>query len=181
MNIHYHGQNIDVSDEDRDRVEEHLARLSRYLKVMDSVQVTLTKERHLVKAEVHVTSKSLKLFGTAATPDSLISIDKAMDRIVEQCRRYKKKLQHDRTHRDYSNVPDAEFGITTINYSPEEEEKKPEIVKTERLVAKPMDLEEAIMQMDLMNSEFLVFINAKSQKVNVIYRRKDKHLGLIET
>ena len=56
----------------------------------------------------------------------------------------------------------------------------PRIIKTKQIYAKPMDLDEAVMQMDLSNSEFLVFTNAKSESINVIYRRKDGNYGLIE-
>jgi putative sigma-54 modulation protein len=61
-----------------------------------------------------------------------------------------------------------------------EEEESPQIVKTERILAKPMDVEEASMQLKLSNSEFVVFTNSKSHVINVLYRRKDGNFGLIE-
>jgi putative sigma-54 modulation protein len=61
-----------------------------------------------------------------------------------------------------------------------EEAQKPQIIKTKQIHAKPMDIDEAVMQMDLANSEFLVFTNAKTRNINVIYRRKDGNFGLIE-
>ena len=61
-----------------------------------------------------------------------------------------------------------------------EEDHEPQVIKTKQVHAKPMDLDEAVMQMDLSNSEFLVFTNAKTQSINVMYRRKDGNYGLIE-
>jgi len=180
MNIQITGHNTEISDAEYDRVDEHLERLQRYLKKIDAVQINVTKERHMYKVEIHLSSRNLKLYGTAATPKILVSIDKAMDRIIEQCHRYKKKLQATRTRPDYSQIPDAEVGLSTLDY-PAEVEKKPTVVKTERHIAKPMVLEEAIMQMDLLNTDFFVFTDAKSRRVCVLYHRKDKQLGLIET
>ena len=105
------------------------------------------------------------------------AIDLAVDKVYRQVKKHKEKLKRHKTN----NLPQKIAGRYNILSSKSVgKDQPPKIIRTENVFAKPMTLEEAVMQLDLINSDFLVFINASSGKVNVIYHRKDGDYGLIE-
>ena len=100
------------------------------------------------------------------------SIDDAVESLEKQIRKHKTKLE-DRKHSSES--------IKFENVEPlEEEEEDFKVVKTKRFAIKPMSIEEAVLQMDLLKHDFFVFLNADTEEVNVVYKRKDANYGLIE-
>jgi putative sigma-54 modulation protein len=108
-----------------------------------------------------------------ATEDMYASVDKAVDKLNRQIGKYKTKLEkkykgHDTIRFEY--IPDVEAG----------EKSESKIVKTKRFSIKPMDPEEAVMQMELLGHNFFVFTNGDTEEVNVVYKRKDGDYGLIE-
>jgi putative sigma-54 modulation protein len=115
------------------------------------------------------------------------SIDLAMDKIERQLRRYKEKLKnhHGRQFEHHQRTALNQLKVRHDVVSVAEPEKgsaetPPRVVKTNEFLVHPMTVDDAVMQMDLMNNDFLVFTNASSREMNVIYRRKDGHYGLIE-
>ncbi len=100
------------------------------------------------------------------------SIDEAVESLEQQLRKYKTKLQ-DKKHSSES--------IKFENFeSLDDEENEFKVVKTKKFAIKPMNIEEAVLQMDLLKHNFFVFLNADSEEVNVVYKRKDNNYGLIE-
>jgi putative sigma-54 modulation protein len=100
-----------------------------------------------------------------------------VDKVESQIKRYREKLKKRKS--DGGTKP-LVMTMNILAGESFEEAQKPEIIRTKQIHAKPMDIDEAVMQMDLANSEFLVFTNAKTRSINVIYRRKDGNFGLIE-
>jgi len=182
MNIQFSGQNYDVTETEKEQIAEGLAKLERHLGTLDAVQVYFSKVRHLINTEIHISSHSIKLIGTGSTRDALISIDTAIDHLIKQSQRFKKKRQDNRTRQENGT---GRAGAMTVEMAPtsteEKEERAEPVVKRSEQAVKPMTLEEAIQQLGLIKAEFFIFKNTKTNRVSVLYHRKDKTLGLIET
>ncbi len=101
------------------------------------------------------------------------AIDEAVESLEQQIRKYKTKLQNKRQSNE-----SIKFENIEPLYDEDDEEFK--VVKTKRFAIKPMNIEEAILQMDLLKHNFFVFLNADTEEVNVVYKRKDANYGLIE-
>lgn len=166
------------SDAIRGYAEERVDKLTRLIDRGVEAQVTLAAERHEFVAHVElVTDGSLALRGVDRSEDMYASIDAAVDRIVRQVKRYRAKIKDHRPH----HHPGRE--VKQVVYAADEataESKTPRLVKQESVIARAMSVEDAVMQMDLLNTDFLVFTNPSSQEVNVVYRLPDGQFGLIE-
>ena len=179
MNINFSGQNYEVTETEKEQIADGLAKLERHLGALDAVHVYFSKVRHIINAEIHVSSHSIKLIGTGSTRDALISIDEAIDHLIKQSERSKKKRQDSRTNgKGRKGALLEEEAPPTLKKKEQLEEP---IVKRSEQVVRPMTLEEAIQELGLTKAEFFIFRNIKNDRVSVIYHRKDKKLGLIET
>jgi putative sigma-54 modulation protein len=138
------------------------------------VVLSVQKFRHL--ADVSINSNGIKIKAQEETGDLYAAIDMVMDKIEKQIKRQREKMK-DHNPENWSKSGDKETEF------PDEEETPiltPEVIRTERIFAKPMDVEEASLQLNLSSNEFLVFTNSKSRVINVLYKRKDGNFGLIE-
>lgn len=170
------------SDPIREYAEEKVDKLSKLIDKGGEAHVTLSVEKHLHVAHVELlTDGSLRLRGEEKSEDMYGSIDEAVEKIVRQVKRYRDKI------RDHKREPTTNHGRELphkVLFVPEADEaaqqKGPQIVRHETIVAREMNVDDAVMQMDLLNSDFLVFTNAISRQVNVVYRMPDGHYGLIE-
>lgn len=167
-------KNLDPSDPLRAYISEKLNRFDKYLDNPAEANVVLSVEKFRHIAEVKITGDRLNINGREETNDMYSAIDMVLDKLEKQIKKSKQKI---RGHRSGSKTKVAEM-IAEPAVTPDEE-IVPEI-KIKNIEYKPMDVEEAIMQMDLVDDNFIVFTNAKTDKVNVIYRRKDGHYGLIQ-
>lgn len=168
---------IEASDTLRSYAEDKLYRVKKYVEDPIDAHVVLSVEKFRHIAEVSVDANGLRLNGVEETEDMYSAIDMAVDKIESQIKRYRQKLKKrksDASSKDLVMRRDALAGESL------EESEEPQVIKTKQVYVKPMDPDEALMQMNLVNSEFLVFTNAKTQTINVIYRRKDGNYGLIE-
>lgn len=189
MQLNITFRNLDASDALKDYAHEKIERVHKYLDRAGEAHVVLSLERHLHHADVTIHSGSFILRGREKSEDMYASIDLAMDKIERQLRRYKEKLKHhhgrERVHhrQEMLNHLMIRYDVVEIQ-NPEEAAAQgasgPRIIRTNEFLAKPMTVDDAVMQMDLMNNDFLVFTNAESNDMNVVYRRKDGHYGLIE-
>ena len=195
-------RNIDSSEPLKDYAREKVERVTKYIDRPMEAHVVLFAERHEMHADIviHVHQADLVLRGKAKEPDMYASIDGAVDKIERQLRRYKEKLKN---HKPSANgtplkvrlgvlTPDAMLPETLVSGGsaavpqPNGEASAPaggqgaSVIRNTEFLAKPMTVDEAIMQMDLMNNDFFVFRNAQTEDVNVVYRRKDGNIGLIE-
>jgi len=166
---------MEPSDALKNYVQERATKLTRYIDKPLESQVTLTvqKFRHIV--EVVINCDGLRIAGTEAHEDMYAAIDLVMDKIERQVKKYRQKI------RKHKPSQGRELRWRREIYQPEsfEDEGEPVIVRTENYFIKPMSVDEAAMQMDLSEQGFLVFNNASTQTVNVLYRRKDGNYGLI--
>lgn len=168
------------SDAVRQYAEERVDKVTRLIDREVEAQVVLSLESHLHVAHIElVTDGSLHIRGVDKSSDMYASIDSAVDRILRQVKRYRSKI---RSHRP-DTAPGRELAYRVLALEDGEEvveTKTPQIVRQETVIARTMGVDDAVMQMDLMDTDFLVFTNAESQHVNVVYRLPDGQYGLIE-
>lgn len=167
-------KNLDPSENLKSYVRDKLDRFDKYLDNPAEATVMFSVEKHRHIAEINIFGDRLNLMGKEETVDMYSAIDLALDKLGKQIKKSKEKIRERRTA---SKVPAKEIiaEITTVS-----EETSDRELKIENIEYKPMDIEEATMQMDLVKDNFLVFTNAKTDEVNVLYRRKDGHYGLIQ-
>lgn len=173
MNVIVSGKNINVRPSTRSYIEEKLEKFDKYFKMNIDAQVTLgvEKDRHTV--EVTMPLKNGVIFRAEETSEDLLtSIDLVIDKLSKQMRKHKTKIEK-RMHKQEG------IRVASIpSYEGEEEETK--IVRTKSFSVKPMDPEEAVLQMEMLGHNFFVFRNGETEEVNVVYIRKDGDYGLIE-
>ena len=180
MRFSFTGKNIGVSDFLKEKAEQKIGRLSRVLPDDCEVFVTFSSERLTQKVEVTVPVGKRVLRAESSTPDMLVSIDNVCAALDRQMVKYKQRLKS-RTRKDSSAKAELGFAFPEMRVD-EGETDEPEIVikKTKRVSLKPMDPEEAVMQMEMLGHDFFVFRNGVTDEVNVVYRRNDNAYGLIE-
>ena len=155
--------------------EEKIATLDKYLDYPGEAHIVLTVEKFRHQADITLTVNGTRIKAVEETGDMYSAIDQVMDKVEKQLKRHLSKIRDRRTEgvREEELVSEGETEGTSIL------EEEP-VIEVEKLEAKPMDPEEAAMQLGFSAQEFLVFRNAKSNEINVLYRRKDGNLGLIE-
>ena len=177
---------LEATDALKEYATEKVERVNKYLDRAGEAHVVLSLERHLQHADITIHSGAFVLRGREKSEDMYASIDLAMDKIERQLRRYKEKLKnhHGRhfEHHQRSALSQLKVRHDVVHVTEPEatQDAAPRVVKSNEFLIQPMSVDDAVMQMDLMNNDFLVFTNAKSKEMNVIYRRKDGHYGLIE-
>jgi len=179
MNYNIRGQRFQVTEALRDYTEKKLSRLEKYFDapIASEITVTLsvTKGQHAVEVTIPLVGVMLRAEEKSA--DMYASIDLVVDKLERQIRKHKTKVN--RKFRQGSGVR-ALFREEGSAVSVLEEEDDLELVRTKRFTLKPMDVEEAILQMNMIGHNFFVFANADSKEVNVVYKRDDGKYGLIE-
>lgn len=173
MKFNITGRNINVTQGLRDMIEKKLGKLDKFFAPDTVCNVTLSTQKDHQLIEVTIPVKGSLIRAEEATEDMYQSIDIVEDVIERQIRRYRKKL----IDRKQAAQSFSELFIQT-----EEEPDEPEIriVKTKQFDLKPMDPEEACLQMELVGHDFFMFQNAENDKVCVVYKRKGSTYGLIE-
>ena len=181
MQLNITFRHLDPIDSLKNYAREKVERVNKYLDKATEAHVVLSLEKHLHHADISIQSGSFLLRGRDRSEDMYASIDLAMDKIERQLKRYKEKLK---THHGRERVHHRQSLIRHHVYEGPgpvaEISETPKVVKTNEFLAHPMGMEEAIMQMDLMNNQFYVFTNSTTMEMNVVYHRKDGTIGLIE-
>ncbi len=187
MQLNITFRQLDPIDSLKNYTREKVERVNKYLDKAGEAHVVLSLERHLHHADISIHSGSFLLRGREKSEDMYASIDLAMDKIEKQLKRYKEKLKRhhgrERVHHRQETVERMKVRHHVMEGHgdvPEVQDGEQKIVRTNEFLAHPMAVEEAIMQMDLMNNDFYVFTNSTSMEMNVVYHRKDGTIGLIE-
>ena len=158
--------------------EEKVSKLKKYLDFPTEAHIVLSVEKFRHQADVTLSLDGTRIKGVEETGDMYSAIDQVMDKIEKQVKRHLSKIRDHRSEnlrgedKTMSEVAEADEAV--------ELDQKESVIEIEKMVAKPMDPEEAAMQLDMSRQGFLVFRNAKSRKINVIYKRGENILGLIE-
>jgi putative sigma-54 modulation protein len=179
MRVTITGKNVQVTDALRAYAERKLQHLTHYFSNIREAHVTVSTQRNWHIVEVQLDGDGVFLRGEERTPDAYATIDAVVEKLQSQVKRFKGKLLV-RPRPTMEPAPERETGAEEAAAPGEEEEPLPVVVRTKRFAVKPMIAEEAAMQMELLNHDFFVFLNAETQQVNVVYRRRDGNYGLIE-
>ncbi|MCE5221995.1 MAG: ribosome-associated translation inhibitor RaiA [Clostridium sp.] len=172
MKVTVIAKNMELTDALKEIVQKKISKLEKYFEANIEAKATLSvqKNRHII--EITIPFNGVILRGEEATSDMYKSLDLVEDKLERQIRKQKTRLS-----RKHSGS--LRFGeINNIDLKSEEDEGK--LVKVKKFGVKPMNSEEAMLQMDLLGHNFFVYQDADSNKVNVIYKRKDGDYGLLE-
>jgi len=181
MKFNIRGENIHVTAALREYVEKKVGRLSKYFDTPrpTEIHVTLRVLRGEGTIEVTIPLSGVIIRAEETHEDMYAAIDLVVEKVDRQIRKHKTKLMRKLRVDTNSRVLVREAEPVTV-LADEEEDIDIDIVRTKRFNLKPMDAEEAVMQMDMLGHSFFVFQNSETNDVNVVYRRNDGRYGLIE-
>ena len=175
MRIDFTGRQMEVSPDSRQYTEERLRKLSRVLRDRFDIHVILTAEKHRRIAEITLKIRDHTLVGVEVTGDARSSINGALDKLERQAvRLLARRRTRKRRPKPALAVLLNVLGVERVDH----EEHR--LLERERFPIKPMSVEEAIESLDATRLGLVVFRNAETERVNVIYRREDGNLGMIE-
>lgn len=179
MRVTFSGKSVNITDREREYAEKKLQRLARYFRTAREAHVTHSIQRNWQIVEVQLDVDGTILRAEERQADVFRSIDAVTDKLEQQVKRLKEKTKQHKGRADAPTVANAFVEL------PEEEEQTlaeplPAIVRRKRFAIKPMSAEEASLQMELLNHDFFAFLNAETDQVNVLYRRRDGNYGLLE-
>ena len=169
MNIQVRGRNVEVTEALKDYITKRVGKVEKYLDNIREAHVTLAVERGFHRVEVTIPVNGIILRGEESTPDMYASVDLVVEKLEKQVQKHKGRLVK-RLSKAVGETPDEL--LADYDY--------PQIVRTKRFAIKPMAVDEAVLQMNLLGHSFFVFSNSDSEQVNVLYKRKDGNYGLIE-
>lgn len=178
MNLQLRGKNTEVTEGLRNYVEKRFAKLEKYFTREMTGTVTLIIERneHIIEATIPINRFILR--AEESSHDMYTSIDNVVEKIERQVRKYKTRVNRKGKQVGMDYLP---FTTTEeLDNTEEDVINNDRIEKTKTFVVKPMDVEEAIMQLELVDHDFFVFLNDKTDEIEVVYRRKGNKYGLIQ-
>lgn len=168
------GRNIEVTPGLRAAIEKKIGKLEHFFTPETEVIVSLSAQKDRQKIEVTIPVKGNTIRAEESSTDMYVSIDLVEEVIERQIRRYRKKL----IDKKQAAVSFSQSFIEEEDPAPQDDEIQ--IVKTKRFAVKPTIPEEACLQMEMLGHNFYVFLNAETEQVNVVYKRKNGTYGLIE-
>jgi putative sigma-54 modulation protein len=177
MKVEYIARKVTLTDQVRQLTEKKLAKIKKYFNDIIEIRVELEQERHLFVADLFVKGKDFDIKSTSQHKEMTAAIQDAIDKLEIQARRAKTKLK---AHKGRGGSMDEDLGWSVDVLEHQSIGRgEPRVVEKSSIPIKPMSIEEAAMQLDGAETDFIVFRNATTDKVNVLYRRQDKNLGLI--
>jgi putative sigma-54 modulation protein len=183
MQIFVRGKNLHVTDPLREYAEAKIGHLDHYIEhgILDA-HVTLRTERNDQIVDVVLNLRHYLIKAEERSATMYASIDLVRDRLEQQIRKYKTR-RRERHHRQNGKTLSENEGVLPDDIEVERYDdvgEAPRIVRTKQFPVKPMDTEEAIHQMELLDHDFFVFVNAETEQVNVLYKRRSGDLGRME-
>lgn len=169
MNIIVNGRHLEITPALKNYAEEKIRKFEKYITNITEAVVTLSVEKYRHKAEVLIKVNGFLIQAEGVTGEIYSSIDEVVEKLEKQVKKYKEKLH------SYRKIDKRSMENLTV-----EPPEKGRIIKYKRFDMKPMNPEEAVDQMELLDKDFFVFVNEKTSSINLVYRRKDGNYGLIE-
>ncbi len=173
MRINVTFRHLDQSDELRQYAENRLGKLKKYCDGPMDVNVVLTSEKFRQCAEVVISGDGIRAAAKEEQDDMKAAIDLVSDKIERQLKKYRDKQIKRRSQSSRIEKPD----VRRNDFAEYEED---EIITVEKMISKPMIVDEAVDQLQILGRQFLPFRNAETNEINVVYWRNDGTLGLIE-
>ncbi len=179
MKIEFTGRQTEVPAAARRVAERKLAKLGRLLPSLTRAHVTLSAERHRQVAEVSVHSRHLDLAAVEATPDAAVSVANAIEKLLRQAEKQRTRIRTRKGAASPRLLP-SPAEVASAGNGDGAEPAAPRVIRARRAVVKPMTLEEAMLEMEGRADGVVVFRDAGTERVSVLFRRRDGNLGLIE-
>lgn len=175
MKITLRGKNIEITEAIEEKVGEKLSKLDKYFIVSENVEAKVLVRTYPYgqKIEVTIPTEYVLLRAEVVDQDLYNAIDLVIDKLEGQIRKYKKRLNR--------KSKDNKLAFNLASIEPLDDEEEDVLVKTKTITPKPMDMEEAIMQMELIGHSFFVYRDTETDAISIVYRRNDGDYGLIET
>jgi len=173
MKFQFRGKNIQVTNALKEHLEKKIGKLDKYFDNPPEATVTLTVEKERHRVEVTIPLNGFILRGEEESLDMYSSVDQVVDKLEKQMEKYKTRLS-----KQNKGLSIKDIAVNSVERIPEDD--GPRLMRTKRFAMKPMSVEEAVLQMNLLGHSFFVFANADTEEVNVVYRRKDGNYGTIE-
>ena len=165
MDVIVRGKNFDVTEALKDHVTRKLSKMDKFFHHDVTAHAMLTVEKEQQTIEVTVPMEGLLLRGEESSPDMYASVDRVVDKLERQYNKYKARIKprHNADNHAYSD-----------------DSQPQDLVRRKTFPRKPMTVDEALLQMDLLGHDFFAFTNAETDTINVVYRRQDGRYGLLE-
>jgi putative sigma-54 modulation protein len=184
MNVTITGRHMEVTEALKDHVRGGIDKvLSHFDKVIDADVVLAVEKRHHI-AEVNLHANGLRIHGKEKSEDMYASVDAVIEKVERQVRKHKDRINRHQPRKSES-LPDYNYAIIAPaaengQSSDVAADSKHEVVNREKLSMRPMSVDEALMQLELIEAKFIVFSNTETSQINVLYEREDGQYGLIE-
>ena len=177
-------RHMEPSEALKEFAAEKVTRIEKYIHTPTDAHIVLSVEKYMHKADITIKAHGFMMRGKEKSEDMYASIDRAVDKIERQVKRYKNKISNHKPRQGAAakvtlNYLEAQRDPTETASADAADTLPPQIVETKEIHAHPMTVDDAVMQMDLMHNDFLVFVNTKDGGMNVLYRREGGY-GLIE-
>ena len=175
MKITLRGKNIEITEAIEEKVSEKLSKLDKYFIVSENVEAKVLVRTYPYgqKIEVTIPTEYVLLRAEVVDQDLYNAIDLVIDKLEGQIRKYKTRLNR--------KSKDNKLAFNLASIEPLEDEEEDVLVKTKTITPKPMDMEEAIMQMELIGHSYFVYRETETDAISIVYRRNDGDYALIET
>jgi len=181
MNLAITGRHLEITEAMRNRIQDKLLKLDRFHSKITEANVILSMERYQHVAEILLQVNGSTISGIGKTEDMYTSLDRALEKVEGQLRRHKDKLDSLKIRQGARNKANSHIPIQAEGVAQAEAgEEKLMAEMSQQVADKPMTADEAALQLGQSEKSFLAFTNAQTEQVNVIYRRRDGKLGLIE-
>ena len=175
MKVSIRGKNIALTEGIETKINKKLSMLDKYFIMSDNVEAKVLIRTYPVgqKIEVTIPTEYVLLRAEVVDNDLYNAIDLVIDKLEGQIRKYKTRLSR--------KSKDNKLALNVASIEPLDHEEEDVIVKTKSISPKPMDMEEAIMQMELIGHSFFVYRDVETNEISLVYKRHNGCYGLIET
>jgi|YNPBryunderm2012_1023409.scaffolds.fasta_scaffold30333_2 putative sigma-54 modulation protein len=177
MEVEFLARNTEITEAQRDMARKKLKRLAKYFNAVHEARVVVTQEKHRLLVEAFIRGKDFEVAAKAETGDWASSLQEVVSRLEQQASRSKQKLTG-RKRQSASRGGEPRWQVAVVA---EESVRsgKPEVVELRHVPVVPMTVDEAALQLESSRDDFIVFREASTDRVNVLYRRRDHTYGLV--
>lgn len=185
MNVSISGRHMEMTDALQDHVRSGLEKIEHHFDRVIDVEVVLGVQKHRHMAEINLHANGLRLNAKDSSEDMYASIDSALNKLDRQITKHKDRIKNHKP-RSKSKLRDIEHQVIEIAAAEQSDEPSNEsrsghrVIDREKVPLMSLDVHEAALQLELLEDSFLVFSNAETQQVNVLYSRDNGTYGLIE-
>ncbi len=180
MQVNITFRHLDPTEALKAHVRDRVEHVQRYIDRASEAHAVLHVENLDHHAEITVKAGRFLLRGTSRSQDMYASIDAAAEKIERQLKKHKSKLQTFKVNGNHTETEPVELRHDILDMLDNPDRPSHRVVKSTKFEAKPMSVDEALLQLDLLDASFYVFQNAADSAINVVYRRDDGNFGLIE-